>query len=192
MSDQDQTQDLLALTADIVAEYVATNSVSTGDIGGLIGSVYQALSGLDAPQAPVKSERPQGMVTARKSLSTPSHIISMIDGKSYKMLKRHLGMHGYTPESYREAFGLPRDYPMVAPEYGEQRSQLAKKIGLGRKPKVIVPAKAATSTKAAAPAKATAPAKIAEPAKASPKPRRQLKALFGDAIAAAKHHLGGE
>jgi len=134
MTDQDQPLDLLALTADIVAEYVATNRVSTGDIGSLIASVYQAFSDLGTASAPAESQKSQGAVTARKSLGSTSHIISMIDGKPYRMLKRHLASHGYNPETYREAYGLPRDYPMVSPEYAAQRSQLAKKIGLGRKP----------------------------------------------------------
>lgn len=97
-------------------------------------------------------------VTARKSLASPDHIISLIDGKSYKSLKRHLSSHGLTPVQYRERYGLKSDYPMVAPAYAETRRQLAKKIGLGRKPGHKVGQKAPAAV-AAIPAEATAPAK---------------------------------
>jgi len=76
-------------------------------------------------------------VTARKSLANPDHIISMIDGKPYRMLRRHLTTHGLTPDEYRKRYHLPADYPMVAPNYAAQRSALAVKIGLGRKPKAV-------------------------------------------------------
>jgi predicted transcriptional regulator len=129
-----ETETLITLTADIVAAHVSNNSVATGDVGSLIEKVYGALQGLDAPAEPVE-EKPKGAVSIRASIK-PDHIVSMIDGKPYKMLKRHLGQNGYTPESYRETFGLPKDYPMVAPSYAEQRRTLAHKIGLGRKPKI--------------------------------------------------------
>ena len=134
MSDEAMTTDLLSLTADIVASHIANNSVHSGELPALIKGVYDALSGLGAAavveDAPSK---PQGAVTARKSLSNQDHIISMIDGKPYKMLRRHLTRHGHTPESYRETYGLARDYPMVAPAYAGQRRDLAIKIGLGQK-----------------------------------------------------------
>ncbi len=228
--EDEQKSGLIALTAEIVSAHAANNSVSTADVAALIGSVYATLSGLGAAPAPVEAEKSRGVVTARKSLSNSSHIISMIDGKPYKTLKRHLGRHGHTPASYREAFGLPHDYPMVAADYGAQRREIAKKIGLGRKPKApdAVPAKALVKEAAKAPAKAragtvskpetatpaaAAPVKAprksvatppvtgeatsapkpaaAAPADASSTPRRKLKTVFGNALAAAKQHLGG-
>jgi predicted transcriptional regulator len=88
-------------------------------------------------------------VTVRKSLSSPDHIISLIDGKPYKTLRRHLSRHGMTPEQYRERYGLKADYPMVAPAYAERRRDLAKKIGLGRKPGQKTAPAPATTTKPA-------------------------------------------
>ena len=124
---------LMALTADIVSAHVSNNAVSVSDLGDTITQVHAALAKLGAPVEPPAPEKPKGMVSVRASIK-PDHIISMIDGKPYKMLRRHISLHGYTPESYREAFGLPRDYPIVAANYAEQRRALAKKIGLGRKP----------------------------------------------------------
>jgi len=125
---------LITLTADIVGAHVSNNNVPVENVAGVIQSVYAALAGLGAP-AEVVEEKPVAAVSVRASVK-PSHLVSMIDGKSYKMLKRHLSLNGYTPESYRETFNLPRDYPMVAAEYAEKRRDLAMKIGLGRKAKV--------------------------------------------------------
>lgn len=127
---------LVTLTADIVAAHVANNSVAVGDVAILIANVHAALAGLNMPNEPVE-EKPKGAVSIRASVK-PDALISMIDGKPYKMLRRHLSQNGYTPEAYREAFGLPKDYPMVAANYAEQRRALAKKIGLGRKRGTIV------------------------------------------------------
>jgi len=127
--------DLITLTADIVSAHVANNAVHTGDVANLISAVYGALNGLGAPAAEPESQKLKGAVSARASVKA-DRIISMIDGKPYKMLRRHIAQHGYTPETYREAFGLPRDYPMVAAEYAGMRRDLANKIGLGRRPKV--------------------------------------------------------
>jgi predicted transcriptional regulator len=167
----DQTQELVTLTADIVSAHVANNHVAAGEIASLIGAVHQALAGLGAPvAASTEAGKPQAATSQRKSIANSGHILSMIDGKPYKMLRRHIGQHGYTPESYRAAFGLPRDYPMVARDYAEQRRQLAHKIGLGRKPKAAgaapaaKPAKAPAAKTAAAP-KAAAPKAVKAPAK---------------------------
>lgn len=141
-------QELITLTAEIVSAHVSNNSVPTAEVGALIQSVYGALNALGEPASEPQAEKPKGAVSLRASIK-PEHLVSMIDGKTYKMLRRHISQHGYSPESYREAFGLPRDYPMVAANYAEQRRALAHKIGLGRKPR-------------AAPAPAPAPA--AEPA----------------------------
>lgn len=130
----DDNQELISLTADIVSAHVSNNSVATADVGSLIQSVYGALQGLGTPEQEPVAEKPKGAVSLRASIK-PEFLVSMIDGKPYKMLRRHISQHGYSPESYREAFGLPRDYPMVAANYAEQRRALAHKIGLGRKPR---------------------------------------------------------
>jgi len=131
---QPQNENLIVLASDIVSAYVSNNSVPVTDLGGLIGSVHQALSRLTGDVAPVAVEETIEKPSAaqiRKSI-TDNAIISFIDGKSYKTLKRHLGTHGLDPHSYRQRYGLPADYPMVAPSYAAQRSALAKQIGLGR------------------------------------------------------------
>ena len=118
------------LTVQIVAAHVAHNNVATNDLPALIGQVYSALSGLGKPIEPVQ-ERPQPAVPIKKSI-TPDYIICLEDGKKLKMLKRHLKTaYDLTPDEYRERWGLPTDYPMVAPNYANQRSALAKTIGLG-------------------------------------------------------------
>lgn len=127
------SNDLLDLTALIVSEYAGNNSISANELPALIQSVYASLAKVDQPAEEVAPAGPVAATTARKSLSNPAHIISMIDGKPYAMLTRHLKGQGYTPQSYRQAFGLPADYPMTAPAYSEKRRTLAKAIGLGRK-----------------------------------------------------------
>ncbi len=121
--------DLTELTADIVSSYVTHNSVQSSDLAALIAAVHAALQGLGTSQQP-EAERPQPAVAVRKSV-TPDFLISLEDGKSYKTLKRHLAKLGLTPEEYREKWGLPRDYPMVAANYAQKRSELAKGLGLG-------------------------------------------------------------
>lgn len=127
------TETLVSFSAEIAATYVANNSVAVSDIGKVIESVFAALQQAEGPKADPVEEKPKGAVSMRASVK-PHHIVSMIDGKPYKMLKRHLTLQGYTAKSYREAFGLPDNYPMVAPEYAATRRALALKIGLGRKP----------------------------------------------------------
>ena len=134
-----ENESLIALTADIVSAHVSNNSVSTNDVGALIQSVFNALQTLGAPPPAPEAEKPKGAVSVRSSVK-PEHLVSMIDGKPYKTLRRHLSRHGYTPETYRETFGLAGDYPMVAANYAEHRRALAHKIGLGRKPKAAPPA----------------------------------------------------
>jgi predicted transcriptional regulator len=130
---------LVALTADIVRAHVSHNHVAASDVAVLIEKVHAALDGLATPPAP-EAEPQKGAVSIRASIK-PDHLISMLDGKPYKMLKRHLALHGHTPESYREAYGLPKDYPMVAASYAARRSDLAKKIGLGKsgRPAPVLP-----------------------------------------------------
>ena len=123
---------LITLTSDIVAAHVTNNSVAVSDLPVLIQNVYSALSGLTAgPVAPEVKLEPA--VSVRSSIK-PDYIVCLEDGKKLKMLKRHLMTHyQMTPEDYRAKWGLPADYPMVAPNYAEQRRTLAKKIGLGTK-----------------------------------------------------------
>ena len=133
MSERSNTGDLLALTTEIVAAHVANNSVAVADLPNLIHEVYRTLSSVGSV-VPVP-ERPQPAVPVKKSV-TPDYIICLEDGKKLKMLKRHLKTaYDMTPEDYRERWGLPADYPMVAPNYAQHRSTLAKKIGLGTKPR---------------------------------------------------------
>jgi predicted transcriptional regulator len=130
--------DLLAITADIVSAHVGNNTVATGDVANLIKSVYEALATIGAPEA-VEAETYEPAITARKSLANPNHILSMIDGKPYTMLKRHLAQNGLTPAEYRERYNLPADYPMTAQAYSERRRELAHSFGLGRKKSEPVP-----------------------------------------------------
>lgn len=123
---------LVGLTTEIVSAHVSNNRINAADVTRLIESVYGALA--SAAEGPAAEEaKPQGAVSLRASIKR-DHLISMLDGKPCKMLKRHLALHGYTPESYRETFNLPRDYPMVAASYTDKRRVLALEIGLGRKP----------------------------------------------------------
>lgn len=128
----DHEEFLATLTADIVSAHVSNNSVSANELPILIQSVYTSLAGLNAAPAIVE-ERPQPAVSVRASIK-PDYIICLEDGKKLKMLKRHLMTHyGMTPDDYRAKWGLAADYPMVAPNYAEQRRALAKQIGLGTK-----------------------------------------------------------
>lgn len=131
----DVNEMLITLTSDIVAAHVSNNSVSVDDVPALISNVYGALAGLG--QAVVVEEKmPEPAVTVRASIK-PDYIVCLEDGKKLKMLKRHLMTHyNLTPDQYRARWNLPADYPMVAPNYAEKRRELAKKIGLGRKPGV--------------------------------------------------------
>lgn len=126
--------DYTSLTADLVSAYVANNTVSRSDLPALITSVHASLKALGQPK-PAEPERPEPSVPIKKSI-TPDYIISLEDGQRYKSLKRHLKGRGLTPEQYRQKWGLPVDYPMVAPNYAKQRSELARSMGLGRKPAV--------------------------------------------------------
>ncbi|NBP71756.1 MAG: MucR family transcriptional regulator [Alphaproteobacteria bacterium] len=124
------SNEIIAWTADIVASHVQNNSVAISDLPQLIKTVHDSLAGLtgDSP-----AEKPQPAVSVRRSV-TPDYIVCLEDGRKLKMLKRHLATaYGMTPEDYREKWGLPSDYPMVAPNYAKQRSSLAKKIGLGKR-----------------------------------------------------------
>ncbi len=126
-----ESQDVsLELISKIVTAYVSNNSVPISELPSLIGSVHDALSGIE--DKPVQSREPA--VPIRRSVQ-PDYIVCLEDGMKLKMLKRHLRTaFDLSPKDYRKKWGLPEDYPMVAPKYAKQRSELAKKIGLGRKP----------------------------------------------------------
>ncbi len=136
MNDQtknDSNELLISLTADIVAAHVSNNSVSVGDVPTLIANVHGALTGLSKPVEP-QQEPAQPAVSVRSSVK-PDYIICLEDGKKLKMLKRHLmSRYQMTADDYRKKWNLPADYPMVAPNYANERKELAVKIGLGRKP----------------------------------------------------------
>ena len=126
--------EFVELAADIIAAYVSNNSVPVAELPALIGYVRAALNGLanGASQATEEEVEKATPAQIRKSI-TPDALISFIDGKPYKTLKRHLAGHGLDPHSYRQRYGLSADYPMVAANYAAQRSELAKAIGLGRR-----------------------------------------------------------
>jgi predicted transcriptional regulator len=129
----DAKETLITLTSDIVAAHVSNNNVSAEDVTALITNVYSALAGLGA-SAPAPEAMPEPAVSIRSSVK-PDYIVCLEDGKKLKMLKRHLMTHyNLTPDQYRARWNLQADYPMVAPNYAEKRRELAKKIGLGRKP----------------------------------------------------------
>jgi predicted transcriptional regulator len=125
-------QNVVGLTADLVAAFVSNNSISATDLPGLIASIHTAITALSAPAPEPEAEKPVPPVSIRKSV-TPDYIISLEDGRQYKSLKRHLSGRGLTPAEYRTKWGLPHDYPMVAANYAALRSELAKSMGLGRK-----------------------------------------------------------
>ncbi|HEX6604273.1 MAG TPA: MucR family transcriptional regulator [Sphingomicrobium sp.] len=135
MADNDNGEDmLLTLTADIVAAHVSNNSVAVNDLPNLIQNVHAALTGISQTSS-APEPKPEPKVPIRSSIK-PDYIVCLEDGKRLKMLKRHLMTHyGLTPDQYRQKWGLSADYPMVAPNYAEQRRTLAKSIGLGTKRK---------------------------------------------------------
>lgn|SRR5690349_23495681 len=133
MAEQPAPTNVLGLTAQIVSAHVSNNPVAADSLPSLIQDVYRTLAGIG--REPVQPERPQPAVAIKKSIFA-DHIVCLEDGKKLKMLKRHLkSAYNMTPEQYRERWGLAPDYPMVAPNYARHRSSLAKKIGLGTKPR---------------------------------------------------------
>ena len=133
MSDKPDLSELLELTTEIVSAHVANNSVAMAEMPTLIQDVYKTLMQLSTGETGV--EKPKPAVPIKKSIF-PDFIVCLEDGKKLKMLKRHLKTaYNMTPEEYRERWGLSSDYPMVAPNYAKHRSALAKKIGLGTKPR---------------------------------------------------------
>lgn len=135
--------DMLTLTTEIVASFVSNHSIASPDLPNLITSVFTSLSSLGRPEAPAPAQRPEPAVPVRKSIQQ-DHLVCLEDGKKVKTLKRYLQTrYGMTPADYRRRWGLPGDYPMVAPAYTEMRSAMARRIGLGRKRLVAGPELAA-------------------------------------------------
>ena len=175
--------ELTTLTVELLSAFVSNNTIESADLAGLIQSTHAALSGINAPP-PAEPVTPEfaPAVTVRKSLGSRDHILSLIDGKPYKTLKRHLSGHGLTPAEYRERYKLPADYPMVAPTYSERRRDVAQRLGLGQKsiktakPETVAAEEVAVpmpdATVAVAPPAATAKqakTKTVTPAKKPPK-----------------------
>lgn len=140
MEVESRGSDIVDLATELTIAWLGNPNTraSIEDVPAFLNRMHDAVSGLvsSSPTSASAPEESEFMpaVSARKSLANPAHIISMIDGRPYKALKRHLSTHGLTPEQYRARYGLKADYPMTAPAYSEQRRAMAKKIGLGRKP----------------------------------------------------------
>jgi predicted transcriptional regulator len=132
MGDAADTANYIGLTAEIVSAYVSNNTVASADIPALISQVHMALQRVSTGEAQASTEPLKPAVSVKKSIN-PDFVICLEDGKKFKSLKRHLRtQYNMTPEQYREKWGLPADYPMVAPNYAAARSQLAKQMGLGQ------------------------------------------------------------
>ena len=139
MDDDDNHEELLSLTTKIVAAHAGSNRLATGELPALIGSVFEALRSAGTVAVAEPAEALVPAVPIRKSVR-PEFIVCLEDGKRMKMLKRHLKTrYDLTPDDYRKRWGLPKDYPMVAPAYAAQRAELAKSIGLGRRPADVAP-----------------------------------------------------
>jgi MucR family transcriptional regulator, transcriptional regulator of exopolysaccharide biosynthesis len=132
MNDKGSDGSFIGLTATIVSAYVSNNQVQAQDLSALINQVHSALARVSSGQGDLPSEPLRPAVSVKKSI-TSDHIVCLEDGKKFKSLKRHLRtQYNMTPEQYRDKWGLPPDYPMVAPNYAAARSQLAKQMGLGQ------------------------------------------------------------
>jgi predicted transcriptional regulator len=135
-NDNAPKDNVMKLAVDIVSAYVSNNPLPSAQITEVIRTVYGTLESLSGTTAEVREEAPKPAVPVKKSV-TPDYLICLEDGKKLKMLKRHLRTnYGMTPDEYKAKWGLPADYPIVAPNYASQRSEFAKKIGLGRKSKI--------------------------------------------------------
>jgi predicted transcriptional regulator len=128
----DDRSEIIEMTADIVSAFVSNNSVPASEIPGLIQSIHRALSGVSTSEAPAEAAPREPAVPVKKSVN-PDFIVCLEDGRKFKSLKRHLRTkYNMSPEEYRSKWGLPKDYPMVAPNYAKARSDLAKQMGLGQ------------------------------------------------------------
>jgi predicted transcriptional regulator len=153
-----KSPDLVKIASDIVAAFVSNNSLRTVELPGLIESVHQGLVRLSEPTPEEAPAAPKPAIAVKKSV-TPDYIVSLEDGRKFKTMKRYLSGLGMTPDEYRQKWGLPKDYPMVAPNYAAKRSELAKQIGLGeRRQEAVAAAKPAKKAPARTPrAKKPAP-----------------------------------
>lgn len=139
MNYQDNNGSIVSISADIVSAYVSKNPVPIAELSSLIASIHRSLIGLGEAKEPAAAEAQKPAVPVKKSVHD-EFIVCLEDGKKFKSMKRHIGVHyGLTPDAYREKWGLPASYPMVAPGYSAKRSALAKKLGLGRKAMVPPP-----------------------------------------------------
>jgi predicted transcriptional regulator len=128
----DDKSEIIEMTADIVSAYVGNNSVSAGELPSLIQSVHRALAGVSNGTETVETAPKEPAVPVKRSI-TPDHLVCLEDGRKFKSLKRHLRTkYNMSPEDYRAKWGLPKEYPMVAPNYAKARSELAKQMGLGQ------------------------------------------------------------
>lgn len=141
---EDGNPDLAALTVQLLSAYVGNNAVPSNELAELIRTTKAALAEQPVPSTPPAEEYVPA-VSIKASLSSREHILSLIDGKPYKSLKRHLSTRGLSPDEYRARYNLPATYPMVAPAYSEQRRKVAKQVGLGRKKTDVPAASAATA-----------------------------------------------
>ena len=165
MADNDTETSSIELAAELTMAWLSNpnTKVEAGEVAQVLRQMHDAVNGLSnapEPEAPPAQEYTPA-VTVRKSLASKDHIISLIDGKPYKALRRHLSGHGLTPDDYRRRYGLKPDYPMVSESYSQVRRDMAKKIGLGRKPKVAAPLTKPTA--AAKPPTAQKPAVATNP-----------------------------
>jgi predicted transcriptional regulator len=141
MNEETTQTDAVELATELTIAWLSNPNTraNAGEVPDFLRAMHQAVTGLSEPTQAAEQPEPEAehvpAVSARKSLASRDHIISLVDGKPYKSLRRHLSKHGMTPDDYRQRYGLKSDYPMVAPAYADQRRDLAKKIGLGRKPK---------------------------------------------------------
>lgn len=186
MADENNT-DITALTVQLLSAFVSKNSVPSESLAELIKTTRAALTQDLAAPAPEVAPDHVPAVSVRKSIASPDHIISLIDGKPYKTLKRHLATNGLTPEQYRERYKLPKSYPLVAPNYSDARRAVAERLGLGRKtaapatstaPSPTRPAPAAKTVAAPTPANAdaqkAAKKSAATKAEAAPAPKAEM------------------
>lgn len=151
--DEDEVMALTGITASVVGAYLTHNKVGAAELPPLISSTYAALAKTATPPlAEAAAPEHVAAVSVRKSLASPEFIISMIDGKPYRVLRRHLTTHGLSPDEYRARYNLPADYPVVAPAYAAKRSEMAKSLGLGRKKVEAKPAGGRRKLKIAIPA----------------------------------------
>ena len=175
MAETENPADLTALTVELLSAYLANNTVGSGDLPRLIRETRLALSEDTASDPVVEEEQTfTPAVSVRKSQASSAHLISLIDGKPYKTLKRHLAANGLTPETYRERYKLPANYPMVAPDFAAKRRAIAEQIGLGNRPKAAAaadnekPVAAPTAGVSAEPAAESKPSAAEIPAIKSP------------------------